>query len=419
MQIGRNLADILKRLNLSLKKAAEKIGISPNTLTNIITEKTEISEKTLAAIKLFLKNEGISENELYKEKIQILNIRIRVNSELAGNEKANMQNTIIDFENITDILKEIEKTLPLIEYFSLYESPDFAPSERRKELLSRINKNERSSPEKLADFLYQNDIKELLYIDSLIPYTPYNLPILLETLGIRVIFISFGTNKASSFSTSLFENKEKLDWIAPTIVLNTDVCDTTEKTFFYMAYELYFMLTMKSDYVELESYKPSIETNSKDAEAFAENLLLPLKFLSEYIKNGQNWKSRVLYDKVDILKSHFGIGYTLAIKQLFKLNYLKDFSSEEEAKKEYLAQIKSYYDDIDEHLPNLNGEPNPLPLSLRGADFFECAVLAAWKATLPKFSDSETAKLLNCEAEHLEKKYHKEKFLIDAMLSKE
>ena len=176
------------------------------------------------------------------------------------------------------------------------------------------------------------------------------------------------------------------------------------------------MLTMKSDYVELESYKPSIETNSKDAEAFAENLLLPLKFLSEYIKGEQNW---MLYDKVDILKSHFGIGYILAIKQLFKLNYLDDFSSEEEAKKEYLAQIKSYYDDIDEHLPNLNGEPNPLPLSLRGADFFECAVLAAWKANLPSFSGSETAKLLNCEAEHLEKKYHKEKYLIEAMLGKE
>ncbi|MCR4823478.1 MAG: helix-turn-helix domain-containing protein [Treponema sp.] len=415
MQIGRNLADILKRLNLSLKKAAEKIGISPNTLTNIITEKTEISEKSLTAIKLFLENEEISENELYKEKIQIPNIRIRVNSELAGNEKANIQNTLIHFENITDILKEIEKTLPLIEYFSLYKSPDFAPSERRKELLSRINKDEISSPEKLADFLYQNDIKELLYIDSLIPYTPYNLPSLLKALGIRVIFISFGTNKASSFSTSFFENKEKLDWIAPTIVLNTDVCDTTEKTFFYMAYELYFMLAMKSDYVELKSYKPNIETNSKDAESFAENLLLPLNFLSEYIKYEQNWK----YDKVDILKSHFGIGYTLAIKQLFKLNYLDDFSSEEEAKKEYLAQIKSYYDDIDKHLPNLNGEPNPLPLSLRGADFFECAVLAAWKANLPRFSGSETAKLLNCEAKHLEKKYHKEKYLIEAMLGKE
>lgn len=416
MQIGRNLAAILIRLNLSLKKAAEEIGISPNTLTNIITEKTEISEKTLTAIKLFLKNEGISENELYKEKIQIPNIRIRVNSELAGNEKANIQNTLIHFENKVEILKILKDSS---EYFDMYESPEYDVITRTRKLLELIEEEGLKTPIQLANFLYSDKIKDLLYIDSLIPHTPYNLPSLLEALGIRVIFISFGTNKASSFSTSLFENKEKLDWIAPTIVLNTDVCDTTEKTFFYMAYELYFMLTMKSDYVELKSYKPNIETNSKDAEAFAENLLLPLKFLSEYIKNGQNWKSRVLYDKIDILKSHFRIGYALAIKQLFKLNYLDDFSSEEEAKKEYLAQIKSYYDDINQHLPNLNGEPNPLPLSLRGADFFECAVLAAWKANLPSFSDSETAKLLNCEAEHLEKKYHKEKYLIEAMLGKE
>lgn len=368
MGFGRNLADILQKQGLSNKEFIEEIDISPNTLTNIINERTKVSSKVLCAILNFLKENKIPESELYKEKIPIPNIRIRVNSQLAGNESANMQNVIIAFENKLEILIDKRNSF---KYFGMYESPEYDVFTRTRKFLELIDEKDIKSPAQLATFLYSDKIKELLYIAPINPISSYSMPILLETLGIRIIFNSFGTDKSASFSTSLFENRENINWIPPTILLNEDVCNTTEKTYFYMAMELWSMIMKQNEYSELYSYKPSIEKIDKNAVVFAENLLVPEKFLLAYIENERFFNQRSLYDKVDILKSHFKIGYELILKRLFDLKYLQDFDSIESAKQEYLTQVKSFYKELDESLPIKHGEPNPLPLTLRGTDFYD------------------------------------------------
>ena len=417
MGVGRNLADILQKQGLSNKEFIEEIDISPNTLTNIINEKTKISPKVKCSILNFLKEHGISEAELYKEKIQIPNIRIRVNSELAGNEKANMQNAIIDFENKIEILKILEDKLCLLEYFSMYESPDYDVITRKEKLLELIEEKGIKTPVQLVIFLYSDEIKDLLYIDPIFPISSYSIPRLLETLGIRIIFKSFGTDKIISFSTSLFENRENTNWIPPTIFLNDDVCNTTEKTYFYMAVEFWFMLMKQNEYSELDSYKPMVEPLNSDAIIFAENLLVPKDFLKFCIEKDKTFKYRSLYDKVDILKNHFNVSYELILKRLFELKYLQDFASAEFAKQEYLTQVKAFYKEMEESLPIKHGEPNPLPLTLRGTDFYECAIIAAWEKGLKGFSDNETMHLLNSDKKSLEKKSHNLNYLINDIIT--
>ena len=56
MSYGTNLAAILGILKLNNKSASEKIGISPNTLSNILNEKFEPSEDSKEKILLFIKS---------------------------------------------------------------------------------------------------------------------------------------------------------------------------------------------------------------------------------------------------------------------------------------------------------------------------------------------------------------------------
>lgn len=422
MSYGRNLENIINNLCLTKKLASEKIGIHINTLSNIINGTKEPNEKTKIAINEFLKANNIPRENLYKEKVPIPNIRIYTKSTLSGIEKANMRNCLMSFEEKKEILQDLKPDLYLDNFFDMYVLPykgyDLYPAERRKKLLELINGLGDKNPIALANFFYDKKIRDLLDINPIVPSTPYCITSLIECLGIRIIFMAFGTDKIASFSTSLFENTQNPNWIEPTIAINNDVCNTAEKTHIQLAKELYFMLMCQKDFSALENYAIDVvsKEDDDDAEIFAENLLLPREFLSEYIESERNWKNSSLFYKVNILKSHFNVGYTLAIKQLFKVNQLTEFSSTEETENEYLSQIKFYYADSDAHLPNLNGEPNPLPLSLRGTDFFECAILSAWKKGIPRFSGSETATLLNCKTEDLEKKYRKEKYLIDAMI---
>ena len=181
----------------------------------------------------------------------------------------------------------------------------------------------------------------------------------------------------------------------------------------------WFMLMKQNEYTELKSYKPMVEPIDSDANLnlFVENLLLPENFLSNYIQYDKTFKQRPLYDKVDILKSHFKVSYELILKRLFKLKYLSDLDSFESAKKHYLTQVKTLYEELNESLPIKHGEPSPLPLTVRGRDFFECAVIAAWKKGLDGFSSEETSMLINCDEKYLEKKYSTLSYLIDAMLN--
>ena len=57
--VGKNLSYIISSLNMTNKAAAEKIGISYNTLSNIVNCRFLPSEETMEKIERFVKRIGV------------------------------------------------------------------------------------------------------------------------------------------------------------------------------------------------------------------------------------------------------------------------------------------------------------------------------------------------------------------------
>lgn len=103
MSYGRNLSAILGMLKIRYKEAADKMGISYNTLSNIQNDKVQPSEDTKKRILNFLSSYGFSEDDLMKEDKIFQNIRIRSTKDLSGLEKAQFRE---DFRNFLSILEK-------------------------------------------------------------------------------------------------------------------------------------------------------------------------------------------------------------------------------------------------------------------------------------------------------------------------
>lgn len=103
MSYGTNLSAILGMLKIRYKDAADKIGISYNTLSNIQNDKVLPSEDTKKKILEFLSSNGFSEADLMKEDKIFQNIKIRTTKELSGLEKAQFRE---DFRNFLSILEK-------------------------------------------------------------------------------------------------------------------------------------------------------------------------------------------------------------------------------------------------------------------------------------------------------------------------
>ena len=100
MSYGTNLSAILGMLKIRYKEAADKIGISYNTLSNIQNNKVLPSDDTKNKILNFLSPYGFSEADLMKEDKIFQNIRIRSAKELSGLEKAQFQKISFNLRRI-------------------------------------------------------------------------------------------------------------------------------------------------------------------------------------------------------------------------------------------------------------------------------------------------------------------------------
>ena len=69
MGIKENLRRIIKSLNEPIKVIAEQIGISHNTLSNIINGKVEPNTETLNKIINYLKSKGYNESDVECDEI--------------------------------------------------------------------------------------------------------------------------------------------------------------------------------------------------------------------------------------------------------------------------------------------------------------------------------------------------------------
>ena len=409
--IGKNLTSIFSYLGISNKMAAEEIGISYNTLSNIKNGNFPISAATMEKIEKFLIKHNLDVNLLYKENIPVCNSRLRIKKPLSGNEKSALRNTVSKLEKlfvISDTLENKNK-LTTSKYFDRY-TLHYSNSERFDTSL-RLSKfktlilEKRRTPHQWALYFLKPTDKEFWGNLYFIIFSIFNIgrsfPInyLVECLGIRIGYMSFGTEKIESCSTSIMNDEARTPnvlWAAPSIIINTDVCDTAEKFLFALTKEFYHMI---SDYAEYDilsctDFKLESPEKDKDAETFAKELLIPESELKEYIEI-LNKKALSVKD-LSIMKNDFKVGYEVLIKRLNELN-LCTLSP-----KDYLDNLYLLYADSKDTPPFINSEPEPLQLLERGEDFYSSAILAAYEKNL--LTKNECAEYLDCKEDELETK---------------
>lgn len=406
---GQNLSSLIGILGIRYKIAAEQIGISYNTLSNTVNNKFPPSEETVKKIEDFIKRNNMEISMLYNEEKIICNFRVRVDSELSGNEKSSLRNTLIKIVRMLNKISEWESGLVFDEYFDIYTLPYkdrqlFYAFDRRSEFLDIIKKNDfkNRSPKEVADYLTKPTNKELfggLYSDFFIgSRRAFHIVYLLESLGIRIHFMPFGTSKVKSCSTSLFENNSyplNATWAKPSIFINTDVCDCAEKCLFALAEEFFTMISSFDEYNLLDTNNFKIESKAKKKakETFTTELFLPEEKLCSMIKK---IKTPLRLNEITELKNELLVGYEVLIKRLAELK-LSTITAQD-----YIDRLTEYYKDSGIKVPYLNSEPEPLPISKRGADFFDCAFLAAYEKSL--ISSAEVADFLECTESELEMK---------------
>ena len=96
MNYGTNLAYFLNEKRISKKQAAEKIGVSINTLSNIVNDRVNPSEETKKRIISFIKELGYNDSDLLSEISFIKNTRIRATATLSGIEKSIIREALIN-----------------------------------------------------------------------------------------------------------------------------------------------------------------------------------------------------------------------------------------------------------------------------------------------------------------------------------
>ena len=391
MSYGENLSACIGILKMTYKDAADEIGLSPNTLYNIQNNITEPSEDSRKKISNFLTLHGFAEEDLLKEDKIFQNIRIKSSKSLSGIEKAKFRE---DFRKFMSILQKSDSDkMNWIDYFEYCDRPtDETDQEtfwdRRENLIKKLSRNKKGNLFKIIYDYFQEFSKGWLMIDS---YNPVKITFLLDSLGIRRFFMPFRTEKISSFSTSLTtEYLTPYSYMEgdPVIVINTRICNTTEKCLFEMAKQFYYMISSQNEYTFLSVTKIPVENSIKEEKAikFAEKIMIHPSVLNNYIQQRCRWfpsispidkaHSEFFFRNYDFfyvineIKRAFNVGYELAIKKLFETDfeYLIYFDNIEQATQFYFTCLKRHDEEYKDKITYLNGEPEPLPSAFRGYD---------------------------------------------------
>lgn len=388
MSYSDNLSQILKSQNILKNEASTKIGISVNTLSNILNGKVIPSESTKNKILDFIRLLGYSEKDLELDNINLPNLRIRSNSELSGIEKSMLR------EDLIKIILVIKKAVNDVEFwedfFNMWDYPeengyDNTFSERRNYLNTKLEqKNEDYVQIVCNAYNVFNEGRIFIGCSSPVVITSF-----LEQLGIRVFKVNLRTEKISGFCTSILNIPLETDVKEPVIVINEKVCNTVEKYLNEMAKQMYFMIAHAGEFDFTSTNEIKIETPEKIKEAldFVKNIMIPVNSVNTFLAQNQRYmqtyspkltkqdrefffRTYEFEDVVNRIKSIFYVGYETAIKQLLasKWEYAFMFDSYEEAEEFYFECLKRHDKKFAEKITYRNGEPEPLPWDYTGFD---------------------------------------------------
>lgn len=331
--LAKNLKLIISELNLTNVKASELIGISNNTLTNILNNNKETSRKTIEQIERFLKQNNIETEKLYANPQSNIKFRIRVRAELSGNQKSALNRLVITTEDKITQIKNGDKNWE--EYFDIYTLPYknndlFYSFDRLNEFRNIIKEKKINSPKQLINYILNNKDKEFwgnFYYP--IGFAHYStIDYLVNCLNIGISILPFGTEKIESFSTSINED-------CPQILINSDVCKTAESQTFAICKEFYHIVVNQDEYSDISYNDYVIEKNNVDAEKFAELFLLKRKDTIKIIDQ---------LKKIDAVKAVLDLKHDAMVSYKLILKYLREKKLTNMTDSDFLKQLETIWD---------------------------------------------------------------------------
>lgn len=389
MPFGFNLSNILKKNNIARTDASKVMGISVNTLSNIINEKVEPSEDTRVKIINYVKTLGYTSKDLENSEAIIPNLRLKSLQKLSGIEKAIVRESLND---IIGLIKQSDNAY-VSEWIDYFDRCDrFIDYEGNMECLydrrERVKEELENTNETLAELTIRlhNEFRDnRLFLGCV---SPVEISEWLDQLGIRVFKVSINSEKIAGFCTSFFGTTEIHYEANPLIVINSKVCNTAEKYLFEMAKQFFYMIKRPDDFHYESTNKIELEDSNliKKAEKYAEEIMIPVESVNKYLemKKGtfQRFSNISKKDKefflrhydlsypVNRIKRDFNVSYSLALKQLLKSNfeYSYFFDNYKEAEEFYFECLKRNDKELAEKITYRNGEPEPLSWDLIGID---------------------------------------------------
>ena len=385
---GKSISHLLKKNNITIREAAEKIGIHSNNLSSILNGGQKYTNKTEQKVITYFQNTlKINPDILYENTSSEQLIRVRLCKQPANNEIPIIREDLITLEKTILLLYWMDKNFSekddyinqkLWDIYTIpYNNIDlYNWIHRRADFFDIKNKTTINGLKDEIKFLGNKKIQEL-FNDGFIDIgkdsgtTVINIA---EKLGIKIIFISLHSSKLFSASTPFFDKNGNLQ--EPIIFINKNVCSSPEEILWNIAKELFYLLFRNSDFTPISDFKIEIENQECDGYKFSEELLFNQESFQNFLeKNKKNltryFPSKKLYnfDKssengwiyfICETKRKFRVSYKLIISRLFKLNFenINERITEEDFCKYFMEAIESYNQYFSKPAyPIINGEP--------------------------------------------------------------
>lgn len=350
---GKKISHILQENNITIKDAAQKIGISYNNLSSILNGNCASSENTKHKIIDFFNIEyHISPDVLFSSEESDILIRLRLSKQPAKNEIAIIREDLEFIENLISLLKFTDENLYMYDDYiteqiwDLYTEPLngydlYDWTLRRPDFLDMISNQNLNTYTKRLKFFESYEVSHLLFRDYNIHDTDSCYAVLdaVQELGIKVISIPLHSLKIQSASIP-FKDKNDRNQEA-VIIINKNSCKSPESLIWNITKEFYNILFKASEYVSISSFKIELENENCEDSKFANDILFNSDTVSKFIK--KNMKNLLYYfpssdkgkyislDKycengwVNLfseIKKQFRVSHKYIIHHLFKMNFI-------------------------------------------------------------------------------------------------
>lgn len=389
---GKTISHLLKSNNITIKEAAEKMGIHYNNLSSIINGGQNYTQKTeQKVIDYFQEHLKITSDILCKNTKSEELIRAKLSKTPAKNEIPIINEDLITIERTLLLLKWMDKKFYLNDdyitqrlwdiYTIPYKNIDLYDwTLRRTDFFELLKKSKINNSKDALQFLYSEETADLLFNDGFLYIgkdTGTTIINIAEKLGIKIIFIPLHSSKLISASTPFFDLNGNLQ--EPVIIINKNVCNSPEEILWNISKELFYILFNNSEYISISDCNIEIENEKCDGYQFAKTILFNKEVFQNFLDTNKRALTRYFpssskgtcYDfsrysengwiyLICEIKRYFRVSYKLIIFRLYELNFgnVREKISETDFCEYFINAINTYNQSFSEPAYQIiNGEP--------------------------------------------------------------